>query len=645
MDFIAQIKATLDIGQAKKTFESFKSSIQNEKVKIKLDIDSSNFDTSKLKIDGSKLKIKPTVDTSGVDGAASKIKNSMSAQKLQFKIDTGQTISDIAKIEAKLKGLEDSKYLETTEFKNAFDILQKFKTEKLDTNNIDQYNTALKTCQNYIQAASSDMSTMATASQRISLKSNIQKILKENTAYTKDARDELQSYIDEINNLGTSMTKLDSTRISNRVKEISGEMAEQGKTGKSWFDETKRAVGAIATFTGVYSALQGIMQNLPRQMISSVYDIDTAMTNLYKVTEETSAKYNEFLDTAGTKSKALGRDMASYITQVSEWAKLGYSMDSSSRLAEISSIYANVGEVDDTTAVSDLVTVMKAYKMGDSQALNIVDMLNELGNSYATSAGDLGAGLSKMASTMAMSNVSLEKSLAILTGGVEITQDADALGNAIKISVLRLRGQKGALEELGENADDIESVSKMQTQILNMTKGAVNIMESADPTSFRDYYDVMEDIAEVLPKLKPTDQANLIETLFGKNRANQGQAILQAFQSGQIQNALKTAQTAEGSAMKEQTRWLDSMEAKIQQLKASFQELSNVALNSDFLKGIVDSGTGALNVLTQIIDKFGALESLLTIGGGVLGAKGLGLTNYVTNYNYHSLRAYFYKVA
>lgn len=244
-------------------------------------------------------------------------------------------------------------------------------------------------------------------------------------------------------------------------------------------------------------------------------------------------------------------------------------------------------------------------------------------NNYATSAADLGTGLSKMASTMSMSGISLEKALAILTGGVEITQDADALGNAIKVSVLRMRGQKGALEELGEYADDVESVSKMQTQILNMTKGAVNIMDAADPTSFRDYYDVMSDIAEILPKLSQTDQANLIETLFGKNRANQGQAILQAFQSGQIQKAYETAMNSQGSMQEEQDKWLQSTEAKIQQFQAQFQQLSTTVISSDVFKGLIDSGTGFLNILTQIIDVGGGIPILLTSIGGAAFLKNL----------------------
>lgn len=448
--------------------------------------------------------------------------------------------------------------------------------------------------------------------------------LKNNSKAAKDYGDVLTDLARK-QRLATNADEL--KEYTKQVNAIKAEATALGKTGRSAFEEIGNSFKRIGQFAYTYGVIQQIPNKIG-EMYQEVVKVDTAMTNLYKVTDETSAAYDKFLKGSGTTAKELGRDISSYITQTSEWAKLGYNMNSSSELAKISSIYSNVGEVDDKTAVSDLVTVMKAYNMQDTQAMNIVDMLNQLGNQYATSAADLGTGLSKMASTMSMSGVSLEKSLAVLTGGVEITQDADALGNAIKVSVLRMRGQKGTLESLGEYADDVESVSKMQTQILNMTKGAVNIMDSADPTAFRDWYDVMEDVAEVLPKLQETDQANLIETLFGKNRANQGQAILQAFQSGQIQKAYQTALNSEGSAIKEQERWLDSIEAKQQQMAAAFQELSTTAINSDFAKGMLDTGTGAIEIITEIIDKVGILQTL--IGGFAIGK---GITSFVKSFD------------
>lgn len=173
------------------------------------------------------------------------------------------------------------------------------------------------------------------------------------------------------------------------------------------------------------------------------------------------------------------------------------------------------------------------------------------------------------------------------------------------------RMMKGELEELGEEVDDhIESISKVQTEILNLTHGKVNIFD--DLGEFRDYYEIMRDIADVYFELKSTDQAALTEVLFGKVRGNQGTALLQAFQSGQVEKALQTANNSAGSAAAEQERWMGSLEAKTNAFKAAWQGLSESFLNSDFLKGAIDSGTKFLDVITKIVDVTGGLPPLIT---------------------------------
>lgn len=617
MDFNVNVNVKTNGAEKIDALEKQINSLKTESIKLKVDVDQSSL--SKLKLNTNSTKIKPTVDTSGIKQTTKDfqmVKN-LATQISQTKIkiaglDTTKNANEISVLQNQLRKMEsDYKVLMKT-LGGSFDKSQLGNLENIfgkADDKIAQINAKAKDLGVSMQAAIKPFNQLdATIAGNKTLT-----WLKNNSKAAKDYGEVLTTLAEKQKNATNADELKEYTKQVNKIKT---EAAAAGKTGNSFLADTKRAFGQIFQFTTVYGTLQRIPQVL-NQMTNAVIEIDTAMTNLKKVTDETDARYSEFLTNASQNAKSLGRDVSSYITQTSEWAKLGYSMNSSSELAKVSSIYANVGEVDDKTAVSDLVTVMKAYNMQDSQAMDIADMLNELGNNYATSAGDLGAGLTKMASTMSMSNVSLEKSLAILTGGTEITQNAEELGNAIKVSVLRMRGQKGALEDIGENADDIESVSKMQTQILNMTKGAVNIMDSADPTKFRDYYDVMADIAEVLPKLSETDRANLIETLFGKNRANQGQAILQAFQSGQIQKAYQTALNSAGSAQKEQDRWMQSAEAKIQQFKAQFQDLSSSAINSDFLKGAIDAGTKLLEILTQIIDVGGGIPAVLGAIGGV----------------------------
>ncbi len=126
------------------------------------------------------------------------------------------------------------------------------------------------------------------------------------------------------------------------------------------------------------------------------------MTNLYKVTDETDQKYTQFLDSASKSAHELGRSISSLVEQTAKWAKLGFSLEEAEQLAKISSIYANVGEIDDDTTVSDIVTAMKAFNIEAKNSITIVDSLNKLGNEFATDAKSLGEGLRNSASSMAV---------------------------------------------------------------------------------------------------------------------------------------------------------------------------------------------------------------------------------------------------
>lgn len=189
----------------------------------------------------------------------------------------------------------------------------------------------------------------------------------------------------------------------------------------------------------------------------------------------------------------------------------------------------------------------------------------------------------------------------------EVQQDPEKAGQAMKILSLRLRGMKGELEELGEEADGVENISKMQGQILNMTKGKVNIF--GDSGEFRSTYDIMKDIASIYDELSSTDQANLLETIAGKNRANDVAALIENFDTA-IQMA-ETAENSAGSAARENAKYVDSLQGKLDIMKASIQAFSNTALESDFLKGGVDAVTGIINVFTKLVDIFGGFPTVM----------------------------------
>lgn len=549
------------------------------------------------------------------------------AKSIRESIDVHSVDSELSKLAAKWKrygqaGTDAANNFEELTKKGGLGELLKNHRSLTDDDlikNYERYARLVKTINNDLDVSKNTGEFLTDYSKSHTLDSKMETWLKKNTKAAKEYGDEVRNLQQTLRKNGLTDAEFDITQ--KRWKEIDADAALKGLKGKTVWDQIKetgaKMVGLVSTAEIIDTAVRGF-----KEMYQAVYDIDTAMTNLKKVTNESESAYASFLDRSATSAQDLGRTVSSLVEQTASWSKLGYSLPEAEELSKLSSIYANVAEVSDETAVSDIVTALKAYGLETQEASRVVDSLNDLGNKFATDAASLGQGLSNSASALHLAGADLYESLAMITGITEITQDASGAGNALKISSMRLRGMKGALEELGEEVDPtLDSISKVQTQILNLTGGKVNIFDNAG--EFRNYFDIMKEIAAVYKDLSSTDQATLSEILFGKNRGNQGAALIQAFQSGQIEKAYNTAINSMGSAAAEQEAWMQALEAKTQQFQAAWQGLSMEVLDSDFLKGAVDTGTGFLNVLTGIVDEIGVLGTVATGGGAVAFFKSL----------------------
>ena len=117
---------------------------------------------------------------------------------------------------------------------------------------------------------------------------------------------------------------------------------------------------------------------------------------------------------------------------------------------------------------------------------------------------------------------------------------------------------------------------------------------------------------------------SLTEILGGKRQANVISALMNNFDIAR--DALETSLDSEGSAMEEHAKWMESLEAKINILKAAWEELSEAFLDDKFLGKVIDTGTSLLNLLTKIVDTIGSLPTLALAVGAALSFKNIGRT-------------------
>lgn len=132
------------------------------------------------------------------------------------------------------------------------------------------------------------------------------------------------------------------------------------------------------------SQVINIVEQGLRQIYQNVVNIDSAMTELKKVTNETDNTYDAFLDDAGTRAKNLGASISDIVTASADFARLDYNLKDSKELADAAVLYQHVG--DGISSVNDasesIISTMKAFGVEAKDVTSIVDKFNEVGKQY-----------------------------------------------------------------------------------------------------------------------------------------------------------------------------------------------------------------------------------------------------------------------
>lgn len=175
--------------------------------------------------------------------------------------------------------------------------------------------------------------------------------------------------------------------INTEIKENSNVIRENGDAHKSLGEGIAKTIKNFSQWLGVSRILMGAIRTI-KQMVSAVIELDTAMTELRKVTDETEARYDKFLEDAGVRAKQVGASLRDTVSATADFARLGYSVDQAEKLADAAIIYKNVGDgISDITEASEsIISTMQAFAIKPEDVMSIVDKFNEVGKQYCPAA-------------------------------------------------------------------------------------------------------------------------------------------------------------------------------------------------------------------------------------------------------------------
>lgn len=405
-----------------------------------------------------------------------------------------------------------------------------------------------------------------------------------------------------------------STKAKKSNKDIKQQTTLVGKL-RNIFSKTASTLGRVFVLLQGFRIIAGII----RDAIGLAFELDTAFTNFAIVSKATAEEIENVNEQVNGLTLELGKLKKEVIDTVTEFTRAGFSIQESLTLAENAIKGANVGATELSNVTTFLIAGLKAFNLEAEDSARILDVLFRVANTTAINLEGIGEAFLRSANTLQTAGASLEEASALIAGANESIQDPAKVGTALKTIASRLRGV----------SEDGEAIPKLAESF-----NAVGISIQEADGSFRNIFDIFQDLARILPTLDELTRESLLEKLAGKRQKNIIIGLLNNFDTAE--QALKDALNSTGEVAEANEKFLDSLQGRTNQLKEAWNQLMQAFTNSDVLKFLVSTLKNIVLLVTRLVTDvpnlakavvglglaFAPFGGVVTIIGAIVGGLG-----------------------
>ena len=203
----------------------------------------------------------------------------------------------------------------------------------------------------------------------------------------------------------------------------------------------------------------------------------------------------------------------------------------------------------------------------------------------AVSSADLATNIGKASAALAVGGNTYEEVLALMTGITEITRSGTKAARAL-VSVQ---------SRLNQVVDESSSVGQALLEFYR--EHNIDVYDADG--QLRSLYEILTDMAKIWPTLTKNEQAYYLNQQAGANQSQNLAAALSNFTD--VQKAYTLAVESSGSAMKENEAYMESLSARTNNLKATFQDLANNVIDDELVGSLLDLANGFLQLANSPI--------------------------------------------
>ncbi|AKA61481.1 tape measure protein [Bacillus phage Stahl] len=366
-------------------------------------------------------------------------------------------------------------------------------------------------------------------------------------------------------------------RASKSANRYQAELMGLNKQAKSFGESLEHSATKMVEWGAAGAVVFGI-QDAFRGLGATILEVDSQMTQLRRVLDD-DVDMGKLFDGAVRNASLLGIKLTDINEAMIEFGRQGFDDSQIEKLTKATGMMKNVADMDMGMASENMTAFLATFRRSVDDTMEYVDKLNEVDNKYAVSVDQLSNSIRKAGGTANAFGVSMDMVIGYTTAIGEATRESgQQIGNALKTIFSRVTTLGGA------------------EKVLN----AVGIAVKDQAGEARKAEDIFGDLHKVWGDLTNAERQNIALKVAGTHQVNRFLVMMQNYDK-----ALKSAKTAEnswGSAQRENAKYMESLQAKLNNLWSSLQ-LAAVAAG--------DAGlTKAFKVL---------IETANTLVQGVLG--------------------------
>ena len=400
-------------------------------------------------------------------------------------------------------------------------------------------------------------------------------------------------------------TATSAQNLGDHMNIASGEVEKLDATVSSTTAFTER----IKQFVGLQGGIQ-LARTAMRNAISTIKELDKAMTEMAVVTEFEVGDYWDQLPEYTARANALGVSIKSAYESATLYYQQGLKTNEVVAMSNETLKMARIAGLSAEDATNKMTAALRGFNMelNETSAQRVADVYSELAAITASDVDEISSAMTKTASIAASAGMEFETTAAFLSQIIETTREsAETAGTALKTVIARFQELKKDPSEIGEVDGEIVDANKIETALRTV---GVSLRDAGG--QFRELDEVFLELSGKWDSLDTNTQRYIATIAAGSRQQSRFIAMMSDY--SRTQELVAAANSSAGASNEQFEKTMDSLESKLNELKNAWDSFTMGIMNSDLLKAGIDLLTGILTAINNITDAFGDFSGAAKIG-------------------------------